>query len=235
MNTMFDTRRSPSPRTDRGPNDLLDDLARGQVPFEPRLAGGAEPTSHGAPGLARDADRDAIAVRHEHGLDGAVVVQTPKELHGGATVAHPFGDELERRRQLGGEPMSQRLRQVGHLLRCEQSLVQPVPHLPRSVRGLAVEESLERVETNVVAGGHGLRLRAMVAPDPRPQLAPRPEHHHRDVRSGSARAAVFGVSDGLVSNVSLILGVAGAESRRGGRAARRSGGTHRGRGVDGSG
>jgi vacuolar iron transporter family protein len=43
------------------------------------------------------------------------------------------------------------------------------------------------------------------------QLAPRPEHHHRDVRSGSARAAVFGVSDGLVSNVSLILGVAGAD------------------------
>jgi VIT1/CCC1 family predicted Fe2+/Mn2+ transporter len=36
------------------------------------------------------------------------------------------------------------------------------------------------------------------------------EHHHRDVQRGSARAAVFGVSDGLVSNVSLILGVAGA-------------------------
>jgi VIT1/CCC1 family predicted Fe2+/Mn2+ transporter len=45
----------------------------------------------------------------------------------------------------------------------------------------------------------------------RAQLAPRPEHHHRDIRSGSARAAVFGVSDGLVSNVSLILGVAGAD------------------------
>jgi VIT1/CCC1 family predicted Fe2+/Mn2+ transporter len=39
---------------------------------------------------------------------------------------------------------------------------------------------------------------------------PRPEHHHRDVTGGWARAAVFGVSDGLVSNVSLILGVAGA-------------------------
>ncbi len=37
-----------------------------------------------------------------------------------------------------------------------------------------------------------------------------PEHHHRDVNGGAARAAVFGVSDGLVSNVSLILGVAGA-------------------------
>ncbi len=34
------------------------------------------------------------------------------------------------------------------------------------------------------------------------------EHHHRDIRGGTARAAVFGVSDGLVSNVSLVLGVA---------------------------
>ena len=38
------------------------------------------------------------------------------------------------------------------------------------------------------------------------------EHHHRDVQGGSARAAVFGVSDGLVSNVGLILGVAGADT-----------------------
>lgn len=41
-------------------------------------------------------------------------------------------------------------------------------------------------------------------------IAPRPEHHHREIDRGTARAAVFGVSDGLVSNVSLILGVAGA-------------------------
>jgi VIT1/CCC1 family predicted Fe2+/Mn2+ transporter len=43
------------------------------------------------------------------------------------------------------------------------------------------------------------------------EVAPRPEHHHRDVKGGAARAAVFGVSDGLVSNVGLILGVAGAD------------------------
>lgn len=43
-------------------------------------------------------------------------------------------------------------------------------------------------------------------PDPPPV-----EHHHRDVKGGSARAAVFGISDGLVSNVGLILGVAGAD------------------------
>lgn len=37
-------------------------------------------------------------------------------------------------------------------------------------------------------------------------------HQHRDVQGGSARATVFGVSDGLVSNVALILGVAAAAS-----------------------
>jgi VIT1/CCC1 family predicted Fe2+/Mn2+ transporter len=37
-------------------------------------------------------------------------------------------------------------------------------------------------------------------------------HHHRNVQSGWARAVVFGVSDGLVSNVALILGFAGAST-----------------------
>ncbi len=35
-------------------------------------------------------------------------------------------------------------------------------------------------------------------------------HRHRDVQGGTARAAVFGISDGLVSNVALVLGVAAA-------------------------
>ena len=39
--------------------------------------------------------------------------------------------------------------------------------------------------------------------------------HHRNVLSGGARAAVFGISDGLVTNVSLILGVAGAHASAG--------------------
>src|SRR5947209_6900235 len=41
------------------------------------------------------------------------------------------------------------------------------------------------------------------------------EHHHRDVSGGAARAAVFGVSDGLTTNVTLILGVAGAAATTG--------------------
>jgi VIT1/CCC1 family predicted Fe2+/Mn2+ transporter len=41
---------------------------------------------------------------------------------------------------------------------------------------------------------------------------PDTHHHdgHRDITGGAARAAVFGVSDGLTTNVALILGVAGA-------------------------
>jgi VIT1/CCC1 family predicted Fe2+/Mn2+ transporter len=46
-------------------------------------------------------------------------------------------------------------------------------------------------------------------------LKPAAEHHHRNISAGSARAAVFGASDGLVSNVSLILGVAGADASQG--------------------
>ncbi len=37
-----------------------------------------------------------------------------------------------------------------------------------------------------------------------------PQPHHRDVTGGWLRPAVFGISDGLVSNTALIMGVAGA-------------------------
>jgi VIT1/CCC1 family predicted Fe2+/Mn2+ transporter len=54
----------------------------------------------------------------------------------------------------------------------------------------------------------------MTAPStPRKKSLPQPpESHHRDIQGGAARAAVLGVSDGLVTNVSLILGVAGANT-----------------------
>jgi VIT1/CCC1 family predicted Fe2+/Mn2+ transporter len=35
-------------------------------------------------------------------------------------------------------------------------------------------------------------------------------HHHRSLQGGGVRAAVFGMSDGLVTNVAIVLGVAGA-------------------------
>ena len=42
-----------------------------------------------------------------------------------------------------------------------------------------------------------------------------PREHHRDVQGGAARATVFGVSDGLITNISLILGVVGANPSAG--------------------
>ena len=41
------------------------------------------------------------------------------------------------------------------------------------------------------------------------------EHHHRNIQGGAARAAVFGLNDGLVSNVAIILGMAGADAHPG--------------------
>src|SRR5689334_1759621 len=38
-----------------------------------------------------------------------------------------------------------------------------------------------------------------------------PDPHHRDVTGGWLRPAVFGITDGLVSNTALIVGVAGAD------------------------
>ncbi len=48
-----------------------------------------------------------------------------------------------------------------------------------------------------------------------PKIAEHIQEHHRDIQAGGARAAVFGVSDGLVTNVSLILGMAGANATPG--------------------
>jgi VIT1/CCC1 family predicted Fe2+/Mn2+ transporter len=38
-----------------------------------------------------------------------------------------------------------------------------------------------------------------------------PEEHHRQISGGWIRAAIFGVSDGLVTNISFLLGFAGAD------------------------
>jgi len=62
----------------------------------------------------------------------------------------------------------------------------------------------ERAHKRVLAGmGRGQPQ------DARSLIAAR-ERWHRSGRGGSIRAAVFGVNDGLVSNLSLVLGVAGA-------------------------
>jgi VIT1/CCC1 family predicted Fe2+/Mn2+ transporter len=56
----------------------------------------------------------------------------------------------------------------------------------------------------------GMRLYHGPAPHAMPTSANFKERRHRTGQGGNLRAAVFGVNDGLVSNASLILGVAGA-------------------------
>jgi VIT1/CCC1 family predicted Fe2+/Mn2+ transporter len=60
----------------------------------------------------------------------------------------------------------------------------------------------------------GVRLKVRPA-TAQPGVAPVRHEHHRDVQGGAPRAAVFGASDGLLTNVSLILGVAGAHPAAG--------------------
>src|SRR5215469_12194652 len=63
--------------------------------------------------------------------------------------------------------------------------------------------------------GHARTLAKLIGgrPDPREQIARR-ERWHRGDRSGTLRAGVFGVSDGLVSNTSLVMGFAGSGAAR---------------------
>jgi VIT1/CCC1 family predicted Fe2+/Mn2+ transporter len=66
------------------------------------------------------------------------------------------------------------------------------------VRGLSVYDSRP-------ATGHAM-----------PTSVAQPERRHKGYGGGNLRAAVFGVNDGLVSNTSLIMGVAGASAGAGG-------------------
>jgi vacuolar iron transporter family protein len=64
----------------------------------------------------------------------------------------------------------------------------------------------------VTAGGHPDHGAGSAAS---PEAIQRGEGWHRSARSGTLRATIFGVSDGLTSNLSLVMGVAGASSHGG--------------------
>lgn len=57
------------------------------------------------------------------------------------------------------------------------------------------------------------------APDTKPSDIPAREKWHRAGQSGTLRATIFGASDGLVSNLALVMGVAGASTNAGSGAA----------------
>ncbi|HET7028548.1 MAG TPA: VIT1/CCC1 transporter family protein [Candidatus Limnocylindrales bacterium] len=71
-------------------------------------------------------------------------------------------------------------------------------------RRLDADEAIATAPTDG-AGDHGVVAE-------RPRDITRRERWHRAGQSGTLRAAIFGISDGLVSNTSLVMGVAGASS-----------------------
>jgi vacuolar iron transporter family protein len=74
---------------------------------------------------------------------------------------------------------------------------------PDAAPGMAADEhGHARTIAKLIEGGK---------PSPAAQIARR-ERWHRGDRSGALRAGVFGVSDGLVSNTALVMGIAGSGS-----------------------
>ncbi len=62
--------------------ELVDDLAAGQVADQSQGAGGAERTAHGAAGLGADAERVAAPAGQQDGLDRRAVGGAKEELVG---------------------------------------------------------------------------------------------------------------------------------------------------------
>ena len=76
---------------------------------------------------------------------------------------------------------------------------------PDAIASMAAEErGHARTLANLVKGGKPTAV----------EQIGRREQWHRSDRSGSLRAAVFGVSDGLVSNTALVMGFAGSGAPR---------------------
>jgi hypothetical protein len=157
--------RGPAERLRREP-DLRHDLGGGQVAREPLRAGRAERAVHGAADLRGDAQRAAVILGDEHGLDGLAL----------ARLGHPFaravgrgllGDQLRRTDdEHGGQLGAQFLAEVGHQREVvDAAPVDPAHHLVGAVRCLAhfgktrpqrraVET--EQVDGRVGCGGHDI-------------------------------------------------------------------------------
>ena len=96
----------------------------------------------------------------------------------------------------------------------------PVPYVPdartRLIMKLVGKLGPRRMRTMLAAMKvRGMGIYDLTLPGEAGHGVPRPgsgaEHRHRGLHGGgNLRAAVFGINDGLVSNASLILGVAGA-------------------------
>jgi VIT1/CCC1 family predicted Fe2+/Mn2+ transporter len=127
----------------------------------------------------------------------------------------------ERRLQEAGIPLppdrpSSRVRALVWLAR-RLGAATVVPLVIQAESGDAEKYDAQGGEATAIATeerAHRAALAAMSPtgerPDAREAIAAREKWHAGSGRAGSVRAAIFGMNDGLVSNLSLIAGVAGA-------------------------
>ena len=94
---------------------LAGDLRRVEIAYEAGMAGGAEGAVQRAAGLRGDADRDAVAVAQEHGLDGLSIAQAEQDLARAGLFGAAFLEEGQRNGGAKGfEPGAERLREIRH-------------------------------------------------------------------------------------------------------------------------
>ncbi len=129
--------RDPLRRRVLRPQNLLHDLAGREVTLEAGLPRCAERATHRAARLGGDADRRALRVPHEHGLDLRSVVGAPQPFRRGVVVGELHRVDGERERQLLGEPGDEILGHVRQRLERAPLFVQALIKLARPVGGLA--------------------------------------------------------------------------------------------------
>src|SRR6266550_5271881 len=95
-----------------------------------------------------------------------------------------------------------------HKLEERGALVPPAPTRPRPRVAVIPADEREHARIWQELKGESPERRA------EEDIASR-ERWHRSSRSGTLRAVIFGVSDGLVSNLALVMGVAGAAGDQG--------------------
>jgi VIT1/CCC1 family predicted Fe2+/Mn2+ transporter len=93
---------------------------------------------------------------------------------------------------------------LGDLEQAERDAVGMYDAEPDALPGMAQDERAHARVLAGLAGGPG------AAPDDVRGMLNQAEPWHRTDKSGALRAAIFGVSDGLVSNTALVMGFAGS-------------------------
>jgi VIT1/CCC1 family predicted Fe2+/Mn2+ transporter len=148
-------------------------------------------------GERAEALRELAAIEDRHAAHWASLLEAAGEpLPAEPDLAPDEADVLARARALSLDAV------LPDLEAAERAAQDVYDGEPDAAAGMADDE---RVHERVLA-----RLRGQ-APTPEETRAvlTREEPWHRGDRSGSLRAAVFGVSDGLVSNTALVMGFAG--------------------------